>query len=157
VRDDQQLKLNGMLESEYYDRQTGSGAPIKFVGILVAIGSCFAAMNTMYAAVSYRSREIATLRAIGFSRMSILTSFLIESLLLSLPGAAIAVLFILPFNGLTSGTMNAVTHNESIFTLQINPAVLEAGGLCALILGILGGIAPAWSASRRPIVSALRE
>ena len=80
-----------MLETEYYAKQTSSGAVIQFIGWLVAgimaIGSSFAAMNTMYAAVAYRSREIATLRVIGFSRPSILTSFVLEALLLSLLGA----------------------------------------------------------------------
>ncbi len=84
VDTDQRLKLNGMLETDYYASQTRSGAPIKFVGIIVAaimaIGSCFAAMNTMFAAVGYRAQEIATLRILGFSRPSILTSFVLESL-----------------------------------------------------------------------------
>jgi len=88
VSDDQRLKLEGSLETEYYDKQTSSGGVIKFIGmfvaVIMAIGSSFAAMNTMYAAVAYRSREIATLRIIGFSRPSILTSFVIEALLLSL-------------------------------------------------------------------------
>ena len=92
VSDDQRLKLEGMLETEYYAKQTSSGTPIKFIGwvvaIIMAIGSSFAAMNTMYAAVAYRSREIATLRVIGFSRPSILTSFVFESVLLALLGAA---------------------------------------------------------------------
>src|SRR6516162_2182203 len=86
VSDDQRLKLDGMLETDYYEKQTRSGGPIRFVGFLVAcimgVGSIFAAMNTMYAAVAYRSREIATLRVIGFSRPSILTSFVFESLVL---------------------------------------------------------------------------
>ena len=96
VSDDQRLKMDGLLEPEYYAKQTSSGAPIKFVGIMVAvimaIGSSFAAMNTMYAAVAYRSREIATLRVIGFSRSSILTSFVFESVVLSLLGAAVGIL-----------------------------------------------------------------
>ena len=108
VNDDQRLKLNGMLETEYYAKQTSSGSPIKFVGrlvaIIMAVGSCFAAMNTMYAAVAYRGREIATLRVIGFSRPSILTSFVFESVLLSLLGAAVGIVLMLPFNGMTTGT-----------------------------------------------------
>jgi putative ABC transport system permease protein len=79
VSSDQRLKLDGMLETDYYAKQTSSGGPIKIVGYVVGfimgIGSIFAAMNTMYAAVAYRSREIATLRVIGFSKPSILTSF----------------------------------------------------------------------------------
>src|SRR5271155_4878074 len=93
VSDDQRLKLEGVLEKDYYAKQTSSGTPIKVIGtvvaIIMAIGSIFAAMNTMYAAVAYRGREIATLRVIGFSRPSILTSFMLESLLLSLLGATL--------------------------------------------------------------------
>src|SRR5579863_6006225 len=113
VSDDQRLKLEGMLETEYYAKQTSSGAPIKYIGwvvaIIMAIGSSFAAMNTMYAAVAYRSREIATLRVIGFSRSSILTSFIFESILLSLLGALAGILLMLPFNGMTTGTQNQTT------------------------------------------------
>ncbi len=110
VSDDQRLKLDGMLETDYYAKQTSSGGPIKIVGYVVAfimaIGSIFAAMNTMYAAVAYRSREIATLRVIGFSRPSILTSFVFESLVLSLLGAVLGIVLMLPFNGMTTGTSN---------------------------------------------------
>ena len=91
MSDDQRLKLEGFNEKEYYAKQTSSGAPIKIIGFVVgfimAIGSIFAAMNTMYAAVAYRGREIATLRVIGFSQPAILTSFVLESLLLALLGA----------------------------------------------------------------------
>ena len=84
-----------MLETDYYAKQTSSGTPIKVigwvVGVIMAIGSIFAAMNTMYAAVAYRGREIATLRVIGFSRPAILTSFVLESLLLALLGAAAGI------------------------------------------------------------------
>ncbi|HET7441164.1 MAG TPA: ABC transporter permease, partial [Terriglobales bacterium] len=113
VSDDQRLKLNGMLETEYYAQQTKTGGPIRvvgwFVAFIMAIGSIFAAMNTMYAAVAYRAREIATLRVIGFSRPSVLTSFVLESLLLALLGAAAGIVLMLPFNGMTTGTSNPVT------------------------------------------------
>ena len=82
---------------------------------IMAIGSIFAAMNTMYAAVAYRGREIATLRVIGFSRPAILTSFVLESLLLALLGAAAGILLMLPFNGMETGTSNAVTFSEVVF------------------------------------------
>src|ERR1700732_3181643 len=148
VSDDQRLKLEGMLETDYYAKQTRSGAPIKYIGwvvaIIMAIGSSFAAMNTMYAAVAYRSREIATLRVIGFSRPSILTSFVFESVLLSLLGAAAGILLMLPFNGMTTGTSNAVTFSEVVFSLRMTPRVLEVAVIFALIMGLVGGIAPAW-------------
>jgi ABC-type antimicrobial peptide transport system permease subunit len=123
---------------------------------IMAIGSSFAAMNTMYAAVSYRSREIATLRVIGFSRPSILTSFVIESLLLSLLGAIVGILLMLPFNGMTTGTQNQVTFSEVVFGLQMTPGVVLAAIIFALVMGLFGGIFPAWHASRREILAALR-
>ncbi|MGA1984941.1 MAG: ABC transporter permease [Candidatus Sulfotelmatobacter sp.] len=160
VGDDQRLKLEGFNETEYYAKQTSSGAPIKVIGIVVgfimAIGSIFAAMNTMYAAVSYRGREIATLRVIGFSRPAILTSFVLESLLLALLGAAAGILLMLPFNGMQTGTSNAVTFSEVVFALRITPQVAGYAVLFALIMGFVGGLAPAWHAARQNILSALR-
>jgi putative ABC transport system permease protein len=161
MSDDQRLKLDGMIEKDYYADQTQSGAPIKFVGTLVAIimsvGSCFAAMNTMYAAVAYRSREIATLRILGFSRPSILTSFVIESVLLSVLGGLIGIVLMLPFNGLTTGTSNMMTFSEVVFKLRITPAVASAALGFAIIMGLFGGLAPAWHAARENILTALRD
>ncbi len=161
VSDDQRLKLEGLLETEYYAKQTSSGAPIRIIGwivaVIMAIGSSFAAMNTMYAAVAYRGREIATLRVIGFSKPSILTSFVLESLLLSLLGALVGIVLMLPFNGMTTGTSNAVTFSEIVFSLRMTlPVVVTAVGF-ALIMGLFGGIAPAWHAARRDIIAALRD
>ena len=160
VSDDQRLKLEGMLESEYYAKQTSSGTPIKVigwvVGVIMAIGSIFAAMNTMYAAVAYRGREIATLRVIGFSRPAILTSFVLESLLLALLGALVGIVLMLPFNGMQTGTSNAVTFSEVVFALRITPAVATRAIIFALIMGFIGGLAPAWHAARQNILTALR-
>ena len=160
VSDDQRLKLEGVLETDYYAKQTSSGTPIKVigwvVGVIMAIGSIFAAMNTMYAAVAYRGREIATLRVIGFSRPAILTSFVLESLLLALLGAFVGILLMLPFNGMETGTSNAVTFSEVVFALRITPAVAGYAILFALIMGFVGGLAPAWHAARQNILNALR-
>jgi putative ABC transport system permease protein len=161
VSDDQRLKLEGMLETEYYAKQTSSGAPIKYIGwvvaVIMAIGSSFAAMNTMYAAVAYRSREIATLRVIGFSRPSILTSFVFESVLLSLLGAALGIVLMLPFNGMTTGTSNSVTFSEIVFSLRMTPVVVGVAIAFAIVMGLFGGMAPAWHAARRDILGALRD
>jgi putative ABC transport system permease protein len=160
VTDDQRLKLEGMLENDYYAKQTSSGTPIKVigwvVGVIMAIGSIFAAMNTMYAAVAYRGREIATLRVIGFSRPAILTSFVLESLLLALLGALVGILLMLPFNGMQTGTSNAVTFSEVVFALRITPAVATRAIIFALVMGFIGGLAPAWHAARQNILNALR-
>ncbi len=160
VSDDQRLKLEGMLENDYYAKQTSSGTPIKVigwvVGVIMAIGSIFAAMNTMYAAVAYRGREIATLRVIGFSRPAILTSFVLESLLLALLGALAGIVLMLPFNGMETGTSNAVTFSEVVFALRITPAVATKAIIFALVMGFVGGLAPAWHAARQNILNALR-
>jgi len=160
VSDDQRLKLDGVLESDYYAKQTSSGTPIKVigwvVGVIMAVGSIFAAMNTMYAAVAYRGREIATLRVIGFSRPAILTSFVLESLLLALLGALVGILLMLPFNGMQTGTSNAVTFSEVVFALRITWGVAIKAIIFALAMGLVGGLAPAWHAARQNILNALR-
>src|SRR5579872_763637 len=160
VSDDQRLKLEGVLETDYYAKQTRSGAPIKIIGLVVAvimaIGSSFAAMNTMYAAVAYRGREIATLRVLGFSRPAILTSFVLESLMLALLGAVVGILLMLPFNGMQTGTSNQVTFSEVVFSLRITPLVAASAVAFALIMGLFGGLAHAWHAARQNILTALR-
>jgi putative ABC transport system permease protein len=160
VSDDQRLKLEGTLETDYYKKQTNSGGAIKYIGIVVAvimaIGSSFAAMNTMYAAVAYRAREIATLRVIGFSRPSILTSFVLESLLLSLLGAAVGIILMLPFNGMSTGVGNNVTFSETVFSLHMTLGVVLIAVAFALVMGLIGGFAPAWQAARQEILVALR-
>jgi putative ABC transport system permease protein len=161
VSDDQRLKLEGMLETDYYAKQTSSGTPIKVIGfvvaVIMAIGSIFAAMNTMYAAVAYRGREIATLRVIGFSRPAILTSFVLESQLLALLGAIAGIILMLPFNGMQTGTSNAVTFSEVVFALRITWQVALYAVAFALIMGLVGGLAPAWHAARQNILNALRS
>ena len=161
VADDQQLQLDGMLETEYYDKQTSNGGGIRLMGYIVAftmaIGSIFAAANTMYAAVAYRSREIATLRVIGFRRGSIVTSFMFESVLLALLGAALGILLMLPFNGMNTSTSNQVTFSEVVFSMQITMSVVITAVLFAVFMGLIGGVAPAWGAARREILAALRD
>jgi ABC-type antimicrobial peptide transport system permease subunit len=161
VSDDQQLQLDGMLETEYFDKQTSNGAAIRVVGIIVgltmAIGSVFAAANTMYAAVAYRSREIATLRVIGFRRGSIVASFVFEAVLLSLLGAAVGILLMLPFNGWSTSTANNVTFSEVEFSMRITLQVVIYAVVFAVTMGFIGGVAPAWGAARREILAALRD
>jgi ABC-type lipoprotein release transport system permease subunit len=161
VADDQQLQLEGVLENEYYDKQTSNGAGIRIVGIFVgftmAIGSIFAAANTMYAAVAYRSREIATLRIMGFRRGSILISFVFEAVLLSILGAAVGIILMLPFNGMSTATANNVTFSQVVFSLTMTPTVILYATIFAVVMGLIGGVAPAWGAARRDILTALRD
>jgi putative ABC transport system permease protein len=161
VDDDRQLNLSGIPEPAYYASQTSSGAPLEFLGILVAIimaiGSSFAAMNTMYAAVSRRSREIGTLRVLGFSRASILVSFLIEALLLSVAGGILGCLITLPLNGVTTGVGNFFTFSEIAFHFRVGVSTMTAGVIFAAIVGVLGGVFPARSAAKKEILGALHE
>ena len=161
INNDQQVTLDAIPELEYYMRQTSSGQPLKYLGIFVAIvmavGSSFAAMNTMYAAVSRRAREIGVLRVLGFSRASILFSFVIESLLLTLIGGALACLVVLPFNGLASRMGNMVTFSQSLFEFRVTPAMIAIGMAFACLMGLLGGFWPARSAARKDVLTALRD
>ena len=161
VADDQQLQLMGTLETEYYDKQTSSGGGIRVMGFIVAltmaIGSIFAAANTMYAAVAYRSREIATLRVMGFRRGSIVTSFVFEAVLLALLGAAVGIILMLPFNGWSTSTANQVTFSQVVFRMQITMGVVLTAVIFAVTMGLIGGVAPAWGAARREILAALRD
>jgi ABC-type antimicrobial peptide transport system permease subunit len=93
---------------------------------------------------------------IGFSRPAILTSFVLESLLLSFLGALAGILLMLPFNGMQTGTSNAVTFSEVVFALRITPLVAINAILFALIMGFVGGLAPAWHAARQDILNGLR-
>lgn len=157
---DQQLNSDAMLESKYYDNQTQSAIPIASLGILVslimAVGSAFAAMNTMYAAVARRSREIGTLRVLGFSRASIMLSFFTESVLLAVLGGVIGCILVLPLNGVTTGIGNFTTFSETDFNLRVSPAIMVAGVVFAMVMGAFGGLFPAWNAARKQVLTALR-
>ena len=128
-----------------------------FVAIIMSIGSSFAAMNTMYASVARRAKEIGTLRVLGFSRGSILISFLIESLLLALLGGLLGCLIALPLNGVTTGVGNFETFSETSFNFRVGPESMLVGLLFALVVGAIGGLFPAASAARKEILTALRE
>jgi putative ABC transport system permease protein len=158
---DRRLNVTVMTEKAYYDLQTISSKPIQFLGffvcIIMAVGSCFAAMNTMYASVARRGTEVGTLRVLGFSRASILFSFLIESLLLSLIGGVIACILVLPLNNVTTGLGNFITFSETSFNFRVGPEAMAIGILFALILGAVGGLLPARQAARKEILTALRE
>lgn len=161
IRDDKQFQLDAVDEPEYFERQMTASIAIKVVGYAIALfltlGAMFAAANTMYAAVASRSREIGTLRAIGFSRRSILICFLLESVILCMLGGMLGCLATLPFNGLSTGTANWATFSEITFAFRFGPKVLLSGAVMALTMGLLGGIFPALRAVHLPIVKALRE
>ncbi|HTO89019.1 MAG TPA: ABC transporter permease [Thermoanaerobaculia bacterium] len=164
VKGDQRLKLEGKTERKYYEEQMVTGAPIKIIAILVgfftAIGAAFGAMNTMYAQVSARTREIGTLRAIGFSRRSVLASFVLEALLLCLAGGVIGTAAAFGLFNLVvtkpTGTMNFRTFSEVLFNFRLTPPLVAGGIAFSLAMGLLGGFFPAFRAARLKITSALR-
>jgi len=127
------------------------------VAIIMAVGSSFAAMNTMYAAVARRAREIGTLRVLGFSRASILLSFFLESLLLAAFGGLLGCLLALPLNTVTAALGNITTFSEIAFQFRVTPGIAVTGVACALIMGAVGGLFPARMAARKEILTALRE
>jgi putative ABC transport system permease protein len=161
LESDVRLNLGAMTETAYYEQQTIAAVPIQSLGILVcivmAVGSAFAAMNTMYAAVARRAREIGTLRVLGFSKGSILVSFFLESLLLALLGGLLGCLLVLPLNNITTGIGSFVTFSEISFNYRVTPQVMMAGIIFALALGAFGGLLPAFGAARKEILAALRE
>ncbi len=161
IESDQRLNLQALTESEYYARQTAATTR-QFVflanalAVIMAIGACFAAANTMYAAVSARTREIATLRVLGFRRRNITAAFLLEAALLGLVAGLLGVLFALPLNTISTGTTNFLTFSEITFSLRTTPRALLGGVLLAVVTGVIGGLPPAWSAARKRIQEAMR-
>jgi putative ABC transport system permease protein len=160
IQTDEQFNLKAIDERAYYEDQMSSSLFIRIVGYCIAgfltIGAMFAAANTMYAAVASRAREIGTLRALGFRRRSILSSFLLESTLLCLAGGCLGCLATLPFNGLSTGTANWATFSEITFSFRFGPRVMLEGLSLALAMGLLGGLFPAVRAVRLKTVDALR-
>ena len=159
LADDKRFQLNAIRETKYFEDQMNQANAIQYIGYIIAgfliFGAMFAAANTMYAAVASRAREIGTLRALGFPRGSILVSFLFEAIVLCLLGGFVGCLATLPFNGLSTGTINQ--FSEITFSFRFGPRVLAQGVLLALVMGLLGGLLPAIRAVRLNIISALRE
>jgi len=110
----------------------------------------------MYSAVAERSREIATMRALGFGAGSVVLSFVVEALFISFLGGALGCLAALPLNGFTTGAMNWQTFSHLAFAFRVTPVLLLWGLLFALLMGIVGGVPPAIRAARRPVATALR-
>jgi ABC-type lipoprotein release transport system permease subunit len=156
------MPLRAVSERQYYEDQAGPVAnTIKALGGLVAVvmgvGAVFAAMNTMYRIVASRTREIGTLRALGFSRRAILLCFVVESALLGLAGGAIGCVAAWTLHGYSTGTSNLQSFSEVAFAFRITPAIVASSLGFALAMGVLGGLLPALRAARLPIAAAVRE
>ncbi len=162
VEADPRLYLAPQREQTYYADQSRAMTTVirvfgTFVTLILSVGAMFGAMNTMYAAVAYRTREIGTLRALGFSQLRIVTAFLAESIALALVGGVIGCILALPVHGLSTGTTNFASFSEVAFKFRITPALLASGLLFAGLMGAAGGLLPAIRAARIPVARALRE
>ena len=156
------LPLHAVSEKQYYEDQAGPVAKtIEALGGLVAvvmgIGAVFAAMNTMYRVVASRTREIGTLRALGFSRAAILVSFVIESGILGLAGGLLGCLAASTLHGYSTSTSNLQSFSEVAFAFRITTTIIVTSMAFALVMGVLGGLLPAARAARLPIAAAIRE
>ena len=155
------MPLKAVSERQYYEDQAGPVArTIRLLGGLVAvvmgIGAVFAAMNTMYRVVAARTREIGTLRAIGFSRSAILFSFVAESAVLGVVGGALGCLAASTLHGYSTSTSNLQSFSEVAFAFRITPEIIAASMGFALAMGVLGGLLPAARAAALPIAEAVR-
>lgn len=159
VIDDRRLNVDAEFEREYYAEQTNAALPIQFMGgavaIIMAAGSVLSAMNTMFSAVARRGPEIGTLRILGFSRVQILSSFLIESVILSGIGGVIGVLAVLPLRNWSTSVGSFKTFAEVSFQFRMGPEVMLAGVVFAIGIGAVGGMIPATLAARKEILEAL--
>jgi putative ABC transport system permease protein len=161
ITSDPRTTVDVSREIEFYDKQSRQLTTLivvlgSIVAAVMGIGAVFGALNTMYSAVAERSREIATMRALGFGAASVVFSFIIEALLISLFGGLLGCVAVLPLNGLTTGAMNWQTFSHLAFAFKITPILLGFGILFALLMGLVGGVPPAIRAARRPIAFALR-
>lgn len=162
IDSDPRLQLTVRRERDYYAEQSQTMTTVirvfgTFVTLILSIGAMFGAMNTMYAAVAYRTREVGTLRALGFSRSRIVIAFLVESVALALVGGIIGCVLALPVHGLSTGTTNMASFSEVAFKFRITPALLLAGLAFSAVMGAAGGLLPALRAARIPVSRALRE
>ena len=149
-------------ETEYYRKASQMMTTFitvlgSMVALVMALGAVFAALNTMYSAVAERSREIATIRALGFGEGSVVLSFVLEGLMVAAVGGTIGCLAALPLNGLVTQTMNFQTFSHLSFAFRVTPAVIGVGMGFALLMGLVGGLPPAVRAARLPVAAALRD
>jgi putative ABC transport system permease protein len=158
-----QLNVKAVRQSEYYAEQSETLTRlITTLGVLIAalmaVGAVFGALNTMYSAVAARTREIATLRALGFGRIAVVVALMIESLVLALVGGAVgAALAYVAFDNFRAATMNWQSFSQVTFAFAVTPQLLVQGVIWATLIGLLGGLLPAIRAARLPIAAALRE
>lgn len=158
---DPRVNVDVETEKQYFSGQTEQfrktiGALAGVVTLIMALGAIFAALNTMYAAVGTRAREIATLRAIGFRGLPVVVSIMLESLILALAGGLLGALaaYVL-FNNMVVSTLGA-NFTQVVFRFAVNPSLVVSGLIIAIVIGMIGGFLPALRAARQPVTAALR-
>jgi putative ABC transport system permease protein len=160
VDQDKRLQLEVVPERAYYKELTKAGDPIRVLGNIITViltgGAIFSAMNTMFAAVAGRTKEIGTLRALGFRRRDILASFQWEAIFLCGAGGALGACLSLFANGIQTGTTSFDTFSDVGFAFTITPGLMLQGVAFSLVMGLLGGFLPAWRASRIPLTEAMK-
>jgi putative ABC transport system permease protein len=160
---DPRVQVRVVPETEYYTGQSQALTTLirylgGFIAVLMALGAIFGALNTMYNAVAARTREIATLRALGFGRSPVIFSVLAESLLLAVVGAVLgATVAYAGFNGMRTSTLNWQSFSQVAFAFKVTSGLLVMGSILALAIGLIGGLLPAIRAARLPVATALRE
>lgn len=167
IESDKRLALRAEREVDYYSKQTMTAMPIKILagvlGTAMSIGAVFAAMNTMYASVGARTREIGTLRVLGYSRRAIVLCFLIEGALLSLLGGILACVAAwlvqvgLTFFNVSFGTLDFQSFAETVFQFRVTPDLMVMGLFFSLAIGLAGSLLPALRAARLPVIAALKS
>ncbi len=162
LEDDPRLFLDAFRENEFYQNQSAILTQILnfiavFIAGVMAIGAVFGAINTMYAAVASRSPEIAVLLTLGFKPGNVLSSFLVEAVVIALLGGIAGGLLTLPINGLVTSTTNWSSFSEVAFAFRVTPTLLGIGLIFSILMGLVGGFFPALKAARQPVVLALRE
>jgi len=161
LKGDPRLTVQAMRERAYYEKQSQIVTTMitvlgTLVAVVMALGAVFGALNTMYSAVSERSREIAVLRAIGFGGGAIVLSFFVEALIIAFVGGVVGCIAVLPVNGITTGTINWQTFSHLAFAFRITPELLGWGLVFALMMGAVGGLPPAIRAARANVATTLR-
>jgi len=162
ITDDQRLHLKALPERTFYEDQQGSASGVLkglavFIAFIMAVGAGFAGMNTMYAAVARRTKEIGTLRVLGFRRRSILAAFVLESMAIAIVGVGIGILLALPLNFVSTGTANFSNFSEIAFNFRVTPDLMLSALIFGAGIGFLGSLLPSIRASRFKIVDALRS
>ncbi len=161
LKADPRLNMDAQSEQEYFSSQTKAfrqqiGILAGVVTFIMALGAIFAALNTMYAAVAARTREIATLRALGFGALAVVVSVMAEAILLALVGGVLgaAIAYVL-FNGSTVSTLGQ-NFTQVVFAFKVSPQLVSKGLIIAMVIGFIGGLLPAWRSARLPVTTALR-